>query len=196
MHTTEGDPAGTGTYNYLMHAGVSAHVVIGPTGIRYRVCNDDDISWHAGITFNPSTPLYDGTNPNIESRGIEFAGTYLNALTSDQIASGIEQIKEWQALDGAEHPIVAHSELATGGPDMRRDPGSQNMAAIQAALEDQMTDAQMAELKAYIDAKVTVIVAATVDEARRLARGEDPGKGFGAEPEFKSGESIFQTAAK
>jgi N-acetyl-anhydromuramyl-L-alanine amidase AmpD len=138
MHTTEGDAYGSGTYEYLLRAGVSAHVVIYADGTRARVCDDNDIAWHAGITFNPSTPLYDGRNPNSVSRGLEFAGTYRRQLTPEQIASGVEQIREWRAIDGIDHPIVAHSELATGGSDMRRDPGDQNMAALQTALEDDM----------------------------------------------------------
>lgn len=138
-HTCEGGFEGSVAWLCNEDSLVSAHAVIREDGMIAQLAAWDDVCWHAGITYEPSTPLYvPGVNPNRVSRGLEFAGWAVRPLTPEQIAAGVELIRFWRALDGWVVPLVPHSALATGGPNMRRDPGVANLAAIEAALEDDM----------------------------------------------------------
>ncbi len=136
-HTCEGGFEGSVAWLLSEDSLVSAHVVIREDGLIAQLAAWDDVCWHAGITFAPSTPLYvPGVNPNRVSRGLEFAGWAVRPLTPEQIAAGVELIRFWRALDGWAVPLVPHSALATGGPNVRSDPGAANLAALEAALED------------------------------------------------------------
>jgi len=53
---------------------VSAHFTIDRAGTVRQYVELGDFAWHAGRVRNPSTPFYDGTNPNRYTVGIEWEG--------------------------------------------------------------------------------------------------------------------------
>ncbi len=146
IHTCEGSFEGSVAWLCNEDSLVSAHAVIGDgldgdnDGLIAQLAAWDDVCWHAGVTFEPSTPLYvPGVNPNRVSRGLEFAGFHDRPLTEKQVQAGADLIRLWRSLDGWVVPLAPHSALATGGPNVRSDPGAANLAALEAALEDVMS---------------------------------------------------------
>lgn len=53
---------------------VSSHVIICQNGDIIRLVADEDTAYHAGIVNKPNWPLYDGSNPNYYTYGIEHEG--------------------------------------------------------------------------------------------------------------------------
>lgn len=74
-----------GCLNWLQNpiARASAHYLVTKTGQIFQLVKDEDTSWHAGVVKNPSWPLYDGTNPNRYTIGIEHEG-FDGSLTEKQ----------------------------------------------------------------------------------------------------------------
>jgi len=70
-HQTAGK--GTGALSWLCNKAsrASAHYLIYRDGTVYQLVRDMDIAWHAGGVNKPSWSLYDGTNPNRYTIGIE-----------------------------------------------------------------------------------------------------------------------------
>lgn len=62
-----------GSLNWLCNAAAkaSAHYLIFRDGTVYQLVHDADTAWHAGGVNKPSWTLYDGTNPNRYTIGIE-----------------------------------------------------------------------------------------------------------------------------
>ncbi|EHQ92119.1 N-acetylmuramoyl-L-alanine amidase [Desulfosporosinus youngiae] len=52
----------------------SAHYLVTKTGRILQLVKEGDTAWHAGIRNKPSWALYDGTNPNTYTLGIEHEG--------------------------------------------------------------------------------------------------------------------------
>lgn len=67
----------------------SAHYLVTRLGEIYQMVNDEDTAWHCGIVNHPSWPLYDGTNPNRYTLGIEHEGQPEEPLTDKQYQSSL-----------------------------------------------------------------------------------------------------------
>ena len=55
-------------------AKTSSHYLINHKGEIYQLVKDEDTAWHAGIVNQPDWSLYDGSNPNAYTIGIEYEG--------------------------------------------------------------------------------------------------------------------------
>jgi Negative regulator of beta-lactamase expression len=70
-HQTAGQAPGCVSWLCNPAAQASAHYVVTREGEIYQVVADENAAWHAGAVANPSWGLYDGTNPNRCTIGIE-----------------------------------------------------------------------------------------------------------------------------
>jgi N-acetyl-anhydromuramyl-L-alanine amidase AmpD len=70
-HQTAGQ--GPGALSWLCNPAskASAHYLVLRDGTVYQLVKDQDTAWHAGGVNKPSWALYDGTNPNRHTIGIE-----------------------------------------------------------------------------------------------------------------------------
>ncbi|NTV91010.1 MAG: N-acetylmuramoyl-L-alanine amidase [Clostridiales bacterium] len=67
----------------------SAHFLINKAGEIFQLVDMGNKAWHAGNVANPSWSLYDGTNPNLYTIGIEHEGRPGDALTEAQYQSSL-----------------------------------------------------------------------------------------------------------
>lgn len=70
-HKTAGRYPGCKTWLCNPVAKVSAHYLITRKGEIIQLVRDEDTAWHAGTVNKPDWPLYDRTNPNRYTLGIE-----------------------------------------------------------------------------------------------------------------------------
>ncbi len=70
-HQTAGQCPGSLTWLCNPKAQSSANYLIYRNGTIYQLVKDEDTAWHAGIVNKPTWNLYDGTNPNFYTIGIE-----------------------------------------------------------------------------------------------------------------------------
>lgn len=54
---------------------VSVHYLVTRAGIIYKLVDESDTAWHAGVVDKPSWSLYSGINPNYFTIGVEHEGT-------------------------------------------------------------------------------------------------------------------------
>ena len=149
LHTTQS--WGTSSIGWFQNPAsqVSAHYVIREDGTIVAMVHEKDSAWHAGAVMRPSTPLYTGVNPNLESIGIEIVGYAATQITFEQVDAVARLVRDIRSRYG-DIPTVTHHELDTVN---RFDPGEQNNALIQAALEDVVDYKQIEEnVKATIRA--------------------------------------------
>lgn len=124
LHTTEGNGVGSLAWLTNPASQVSCHYLVMEDGEIVGLVEEQHSSWHAGaISGIPTTQHWTGINPNLESIGIEVAGTWSVPFAPQQLESVVSLIKDIYNRYGY-MPIVAHSELSPGN---RRDPGSYNM---------------------------------------------------------------------
>ena len=83
-HITAGLMPGTLAWLCNPAAKASAHYLVTKTGLIYQLVKDDDTAWHAGIVNQPNWALYDGTNPNYYTIGIEHEARAGEALSEAQ----------------------------------------------------------------------------------------------------------------
>lgn len=135
LHTTEGSGAGSLAWLTNPASQVSCHYLVMEDGEIIGLVDEVHAAWHAGrIVGTPTTPYWTGVNPNLESIGIEVAGTWTVPFAPQQLESVVALIKEIYNRYG-EIPIVAHSELSPGD---RRDPGAYNLDWTRTTVEDDM----------------------------------------------------------
>ncbi len=73
-HITAGLMPGTLSWMQNPMAKVSAHYLVTRKGEIYQLVKDEDTAYHAGVINKPNWVLYDGTNPNRYTIGIEHEG--------------------------------------------------------------------------------------------------------------------------
>lgn len=73
-HITAGLMPGTLSWMQNPAAKVSAHYLVTRQGEIYQMVKDENTAYHAGIVNKPNWILYDGTNPNRYTIGIEHEG--------------------------------------------------------------------------------------------------------------------------
>lgn len=70
-HITAGLMPGTLSWLQNPVAQASAHYLVTKDGKIFQLVNNEDTAWHVGIVNQPNWILYDGTNPNRYTIGIE-----------------------------------------------------------------------------------------------------------------------------
>lgn len=75
-------------------AQASAHYLVTRSGEIYQLVKDEYAAWHAGWVDKPSWSLYDGTNPNRYTIGIEHEGYPDEELTEVQYQATLQLHKE------------------------------------------------------------------------------------------------------
>lgn len=89
-HITQGLMPGTLSWMQNPSAKASAHYLVTRKGEIYQLVKDEDAAYHAGAVSKPSWPLYDGTNPNYYTLGIEHEG-----MTGEPLAEIQYQASLW-----------------------------------------------------------------------------------------------------
>ena len=93
-HVTAGSFPGCLSWLQNPAAQASAHYLITKTGRIIQMVKEGDKAWHAGSVNKPNWSLYDGTNPNLYTLGIEHEGQSGEALTEAQYQSTLFLHKE------------------------------------------------------------------------------------------------------
>ncbi len=104
----------------LRYRGVSVHFVLAEDGTAYKILNNDEVGWHAGVS------MWRGKkNVNARSIGIEIVNLdgNKNNYPPAQTQSLIELCKQIMAENPLIKPqnVVGHSDVA---PKRKADPGS------------------------------------------------------------------------
>lgn len=89
-HITAGTFPGCLSWMRNPQAKASAHYLVTRQGKVYQIVGDEDTSWHAGAVNKPSWKLYDGTNPNRYTIGIEHECLSGGLLTEAQYKATVE----------------------------------------------------------------------------------------------------------
>lgn len=98
-HITAGNYPGCLTWMRNSAAQASAHYLVTRAGEIYQMVRDEDAAWHAGAVNRPTWPLYDGTNPNKCTIGIEHEG-FDGSLTEAQYQATLWLHKQLVAKHG------------------------------------------------------------------------------------------------
>lgn len=96
-HITAGSFPGCLTWLKNPQSQASAHYIVTKTGRIIQLVREGDKAWHAGSVNKPNWSLYDGTNPNFYTLGIEHEGQPGEALTELQYQSTLFLHKELTA---------------------------------------------------------------------------------------------------
>lgn len=89
-HITAGLMPGTLSWLQNTAAKASAHYLVTKTGIIYQLVADENTAWHAGAVNKPNWSLYDGSNPNRYTIGIEH-----ECLLGEEITEAQYQATLW-----------------------------------------------------------------------------------------------------
>lgn len=93
-HITAGSMPGCLSWLKNPSAQASAHYIVTRSGEIYQLVKDENAAWHAGAVNKPSWSLYDGTNPNRYTIGIEHEGQPNVALTEAQYQATLQLHRE------------------------------------------------------------------------------------------------------
>jgi N-acetylmuramoyl-L-alanine amidase len=126
VHTTVGTFASTASWFENEDSGVSAHYLVGLDGSVMQFVDERDAARHAGKVSNPTAELYDGTDPNLYTVGVEFedrGDPHGIERTDAQYGAGAELIRaiarRWEFPIDARH-VIGHRELT----DLKTCPGN------------------------------------------------------------------------
>jgi N-acetyl-anhydromuramyl-L-alanine amidase AmpD len=95
-------------------AKASAHYLVTKLGDIYQLVKDEDSSWHAGAVSKPNWKLYDGSNPNYYTIGIEHEALPGERLTEMQYQATLWLHKQLIAKHGIpidEGHIIGHYRI-------------------------------------------------------------------------------------
>lgn len=113
-HITAGSYPGCLSWLCNAQAQASAHYLITRQGLIYQLVNDEDSAWHCGIVNQPDWLLYDGTNPNRYTIGIEHEGQPGEPLTEEQYQATLwlhrQLIAKWGIPIDSDH-IIGHYRI-------------------------------------------------------------------------------------
>jgi len=95
----------------------SAHYLVTRAGVIYQLVADAAKAWHAGVVDHCIWNLYDGSNPNLYTLGIEHEGQPDTPLTESQYQSTLwlhkQLIAKWGIPIDVNH-IIPHSCINAG----------------------------------------------------------------------------------
>lgn len=113
-HITAGLMPGCLSWMRNPSAKASAHYLVTRNGEIYQLVKESDAAWHAGAVNKPSWSLYDGTNPNRYTVGIEHEGYPHEPLTEAQYQATLqlhrELINKYSIPIDTEH-IIGHYRI-------------------------------------------------------------------------------------
>lgn len=89
-HITAGLMTGCLSWLCNPNAKASAHYLVTRKGEIYQLVKDEDTAWHAGFVNKPNWALYDGSNPNYYTLGIEHEVLAGDGLTEAQYQATLE----------------------------------------------------------------------------------------------------------
>ena len=110
-HITAGTFPGCLSWMRNPQAKASAHYLVTRQGKIYQMVRDEDTSWHAGMVNKPNWSLYDGSNPNRYTIGIEHEALPGERLTEMQYQATLWLHKQLIAKHGIpidEDHIIGH----------------------------------------------------------------------------------------
>ncbi len=113
-HITAGLMPGTLSWMRNPAAKASAHYLVTKAGQIYQLVKDQDTAWHAGIVNKPSWPLYDGTNPNRYTIGIEHECVSGGELTEAQYQATLclhKQLVQKYGIPATIDHIIGHNRI-------------------------------------------------------------------------------------
>ena len=117
-HITAGRYPGCRDWLCNPQSQASAHYVVTRSGEIYQLVADENKAWHAGAVTKLNWPLYDGSNPNLYTIGIEHEG-YAGAggdgdLTEEQYQATLwlhrQLVVKWGIPVDRDH-IVGHYRI-------------------------------------------------------------------------------------
>ncbi|MDD4802280.1 MAG: N-acetylmuramoyl-L-alanine amidase [Syntrophomonas sp.] len=117
-----------GTLSWLRNPGakVSCHYLVAKDGRIYQLVADEDTAWHAGIVKKPDWVLYDGSNPNLYTIGIEHECKSGGELTETQYQATLwlqrNLIRKWPAIKADADHIIGHYRIDS--VNRANDPGA------------------------------------------------------------------------
>lgn len=113
-HITAGLMPGTLSWMRNPNSKASAHYLVTRVGEIFQMVADEDSAYHAGAVAKPSWPLYDGTNPNRYTLGIEHEGYPDEPLTEEQYQATLwlhkQLIAKWGIPVGPD-TIIGHYRI-------------------------------------------------------------------------------------
>lgn len=115
-----------GTLGWLRNpaAKASAHYLVTKSGVVYQMVRDEDTAWHAGIVNRPNWALYDGTNPNYYTLGIEHEALAGETLSEPQYQATLELhrlLVQRHGIPVDRNHIIGHYRLDS--VNRKNDPG-------------------------------------------------------------------------
>jgi len=106
-------------------AKASAHYLVTKAGQIYQLVKDEDTAWHAGVVNKPNWPLYDGSNPNKVTLGIEHEALAGEGLTVAQYQATLwlhrRLVQKWGISVDKDH-IIGHNRIDS--VNRANDPGA------------------------------------------------------------------------
>lgn len=112
-HITAGSFAGAVAWLSNPASQASAHYVVSMMGEIVQLVADENRAWHAGIVNRPNWPLYDGTNPNNYTIGIEHEG-YDGTLTELQYQATLwlhKMLMQKHSIPADTNHIIGHYRI-------------------------------------------------------------------------------------
>lgn len=113
-HITAGSFPGCLSWMQNPVSQASAHYLVTKSGRIIQMVKEGDKAWHAGAVNKPTWSLYDGTNPNLYTLGIEHEGQPGDVMPEEQYQATLFLHKELTAKYGmpidTEH-IIGHYRI-------------------------------------------------------------------------------------
>ena len=113
-HITAGLMPGTLSWMRNPAAKASAHYLVTKAGEIYQLVREEDTAWHAGIVNKPNWPLYDGSNPNRYTIGIEHECRSGGELTEAQYHATLwlhKQLIQKYGIPANADYIIGHNRI-------------------------------------------------------------------------------------
>jgi N-acetyl-anhydromuramyl-L-alanine amidase AmpD len=116
-HITAGAFPGCLSWLCNPKAQASSHYLVTKKGVIYQLVLDENTAWHAGVVHDCKWLLYDGSNPNYCTIGIEHEALAGEALTEAQYQATLwlhrQLVEKYKIpIDGLH--IVKHSAINAG----------------------------------------------------------------------------------